>query len=132
MIPFSLNWASIVGILLVFLWIPAVISGFFQIWFTLNRRADTSPRILFKTFFKIFQTIGRAFFIPTAGIIMFFQGWRLDPILQFACFLLAGGITVEMIPNFVDDYYSWRRRTGRAKAAIIVDSQPDDLNEEEK
>ena len=128
----SLNWASIVGILLVLLWIPAVTSGIFRIWFVLNRRADTLPKVLIKTFLIIFQTVGRAFFIPLAGVIFFFQGWRLDPILQFACALLAGGIAVEMVPSFIDDYLGWRKRTGRATAAIVVDSQPDNSAEENK
>ena len=128
----SLNWASIVGILLVLLWIPAVTSGIFRIWFVLNRRADTSPKVLIKTFLIIFQTVGRAFFIPLAGVIFFFQGWRLDPILQIPCALLAGGIAVEMVPSFIDDYQGWRKRTGRATAAIVVDSQPDDSAEENK
>ena len=127
MVSASLNWVSIFGILLVLLSIPAAISGVFQIWFILNRRADTSPRILIKTFFKIFQTFGRAFAIPLAGIILFFQGWRLDPVLQLAVTLLAIGIAVEIVPTFIDDYQGWRKRTGRAKAAIIVNSQPDDL-----
>ncbi len=132
MLNASLIWASIVGLLLVLLWIPAVTSGIFRIWFVLNRRADTSPRVLIKTFFIIFQTLGRAFFIPLAGIVFFFQGWRLDPILQFACALLAGGIAVEMVPSFIDDYQGWRKRTGSATAAIVVDSQPDDSVEENK
>ena len=132
MVNASLNWASLVGILLVLLWLPASVSGIFQIWFTLNRRADTSPRVLIKTFLIIFQTIGRAFFIPLAGVIFFFHGWKLDPILQFACALLAGGIAVEMVPSFIDDYQGWRKRTGRATAAIVVDSQPDDSVEENK
>ena len=130
MVNASLNWASIVGILLVLLWIPAVTSGIFSIWIVLNRRADTSPRVLIKTFLIIFQTIGGAFFIPLAGIVFFFQGWRLDPILQFACVFLAGGIAVDMVPSFIEDYQGWRKRTGRATAAIVVDSQPDDSAEE--
>ena len=113
MVNASLNSASIVGILLVLLWIPAVTSGIFRIWFVLNRRADTSPRVLIKTFLIIFQTMGRAFFIPLAGIIFFFQGWRLDPLLEFALAILAGGIVVEMVPSFIDDYQGWRKRTGR-------------------
>ena len=132
MINASLNWASIVGILLVLLWIPALISGIFRIWFVLNRRADKSPRVLIKTFLIIFQTIARAFFIPLAGVVFFFQGWRLDPILQFACSLLAGGIAVEMVTSFIDDYQGWRERIGRTKAANVVDSQPDDSAEENK
>jgi hypothetical protein len=132
MVNASLNWTSIVGILLVLLWIPAVTSGIFRIWFVLNRRADTSPRVLIKTFLIIIQTLGRAFFIPLAGVIFFFQGWRLDPILQLACALLAAGIAVEMVPSFIDDYQGWRKRTGRATAAIVVDSQLDDSAEEKK
>ena len=132
MVNASLNWASIVGILLVLLWIPAVTSGIFRIWFVLNRRADTSPRVLIKTFLIIFQTIGRAFFIPLAGVVFFFQGWRLDPILQFACALLAGGIAAEMVPSFIDDYQGWRKRSDIATEAIVVDSQPVDSVEENK
>ena len=35
-----------------------------------------------------------------------------------------------MIPQFIDDYQGWRKRTGRATASIIVDNQPDDKEEE--
>ena len=37
-----------------------------------------------------------------------------------------------MVPSFIDDYQGWRKRTGRATAAIVVDSQPDDSGEENK
>ena len=86
----------------------------------------TPDQIFNNRVFKIFQTIGRAFVIPSAGVIFFLQGWRLDPILQLACVLLGIGIAVEIVPTFIDDYHGWRKRTGRAKASIIVNSQPDD------
>ena len=35
---------------------------------------------------------------------MFFQGWRLDPILQFSQFILAVGITFESAPSIASDY----------------------------
>ena len=35
-----------------------------------------------------------------------------------------------MLPQFIDDYQGWRKRTGRATASLIVDTQPDDLKEE--
>jgi len=79
---------------------------------------------------RVFQTIGRTLFIPLAGAIFFFQGWRLDTSLQFGCLLLIGGLTVEMIPQFIDDYQGWRKRTGRATASLIVDNQPDDIQDE--
>ena len=126
----GMNLISIAGLLLFLIWIPAATSGIFQIWFTSNRRADTSPRVIFNTFMRVFQTIGRTLFIPLAGAIFFFQGWRLDTSLQFGCLLLIGGLTVEMIPQFIDDYQGWRKRTGRATASLIVDNQPDDIQDE--
>jgi len=125
-----LNWASIAGLFLILIWIPAIASGVFRIFFTLNRRADTSPRVILKSFYIIFLTAGRAFCIPLAGGILFFQGWRLDPILQLGQSLLVIGIAVEMVPSFIDDYQGWRKRTGRATAAIVVNSQPDDSVDE--
>ena len=126
MVNASLNWASIVGLFLILIWIPAIASGIFRIWFTLSRRVDTSPRVILKTLFIIFLTTGRSFCIPLAGGILFFQGWRLDPILQFGQSLLVIGIAVEMVPSFIDDYQSWRSRIGRASASISVKKQPSD------
>ncbi len=45
--------------------------------------------------------------------------------------LLIGGLFIEMLPQFLDDYQGWRKRTGRATASLIVDTQPDDQKEEE-
>tara|TARA_B100000242_G_C42924064_1_gene428471 strand:- start:330 stop:557 length:228 start_codon:yes stop_codon:yes gene_type:complete len=71
----SLNLTSIAGIFLIIIWKPAISSGVFQIWFTLNGKADTSQKVILKTFFHcFFLTTGRAFCIPLAGGIMFFQG----------------------------------------------------------
>ena len=126
MINASLNWASIAGLFLILIWIPAIASGVFRIWFTLSRRADTSPRVILKTLLIILLTTGRAFCIPLAGGILFFQGWRLDPILQFGQSLLAIGIAVEMVPSFIDDYQNWRSRNGRASATISIKKQPSD------
>ncbi len=70
MVNASLNWASIVGIAL-------ILAGFVP-------------------FFK--QSISTKydpFLVPIfwlCGSILFFQGWRLDPILQIGQFLLAGVI----------------------------------------
>ena len=66
--------------------------GFVQIFFVLQRRADTSPAVIGKSIFLIFQSLGRMIMLPICGGILFFQGWRLDPILQFGQFLLAIGI----------------------------------------
>jgi uncharacterized Zn finger protein (UPF0148 family) len=68
MVNASLNWASIVGVAL-------VIAGFIPF------------------FKKSISTQYDPFLVPIfwlCGLILFFQGWRLDPILQFGQFLLAG------------------------------------------
>ena len=68
MVNASLNWASIVGVAL-------VIAGFIPF------------------FKKSISTQYDPFLVPVfwlCGSILFLQGWRLDPILQFGQFLLAG------------------------------------------
>ena len=70
MVNASLNWASVVGIAM-------ILAGFVP---------------LFK---KSISTKYDPFLVPIfwlCGLILFFQGWRLDPILQFGQFLLAGVI----------------------------------------
>jgi len=126
MINASLNWGSIVGIIL-FLWaIPSWMMGFGQIFFVLQRRADTSPAVIGKTIFIVLQTLGRIVMLPLCGLILFFQGWRLDPILQFAMFLLAIGIIFESAMGIIGDYQMWRVRIGRSKASIAFTNQPSD------
>ena len=126
MVNASLNWASIAGLFLILIWIPAIASGVFRIWFTLNRRADTSPRVILKSFYIIFLTAGRAFCIPLAGGILFFQGWRLDPILQFGQSLLVIGIVVEMGPSFIDDFQKWKSRDSQLSTSISAKKQNPD------
>lgn len=115
MINASLNWASISGLFLILIWIPAIASGVFRIWFTLSRRADTSPRVILKTLLIILLTIGRAFCIPLAGGILFFQGWRLDPILQFGQFLLVGHIINLQIALILSEQRKSRKELSLVK-----------------
>jgi hypothetical protein len=68
----SLNWASIVGIVL-------AVGGAF-LYFMRNFKPA-----LARDYDVFFAAIGLL-----CGGILFFQGWRLDPILQFGQFLLAG------------------------------------------
>ena len=68
--------------------------------------------------------------LPLCGLIIFFQGWRLDPILQFAMFLLAIGIIFESAMGIIGDYQKWRVRTLSAKASIDFTNQSsDDVDE---
>ena len=72
MVNASLNWASIVGIVL------AVCGG--GLYFLRSFKPA-----LARDYDVFFAAIGLL-----CGGILFFQGWRLDPILQFGQFLLAG------------------------------------------
>ncbi len=72
MVNASLNWASIVGIVL------AV--GGAMLYFMRNFKPA-----LARDYDVFFAAVGLL-----CGGILFFQGWRLDPILQFGQFLLAG------------------------------------------
>ena len=76
------------------------------------------------------QAAGRFFLLPLCGGILFFQGWRLDPILQFGQFLLAAGLIFESAPSIASDYQKWRFRTGRANAVIAGQGQPSDIVDE--
>ena len=108
MVNASLNWASIVGIVL------AVCGG--GLYFLRSFKPA-----LARDYDVFFAAIGLL-----CGGILFFQGWRLDPILQFGQSLLVIGIAVEMVPSFIEDYQSWRSRIGRASATISVKNKPSD------
>jgi hypothetical protein len=126
MVALSLNLASLVGVLL-FIWaIPAGIMGLFQIFFVLQRRADTSPAVIGKTILLVVQSLGRMLMLPFSGYILFFQGWRLDPVLQLMTLALGIGIIFESFSSVASDYKTWRMRTGRAIPTIAVQSQPSD------
>ena len=121
---YALNWTSLSALLLLALWLVSVPSAAFQIWFLLTRRADTTPRVLISTIQRFVTGVGRLVGLPAAGAILFFQGWRLDPILQAAVLLLTFGLVLESSNGIVADYNGWRARTGRATAAIPVEEQP--------
>ncbi len=72
MVNASLNWASIVGIVL-------AVGGAFLYFMRSFKPA------LARDYDVFFAAVGLL-----CGGILFFQGWRLDPILQFGQFLLAG------------------------------------------
>ena len=106
----SLNWAAIVGILLFLAALPGAVTAGFQIAFLLGRRKDTSGGIVLATVMRFLILFARLLLLPLIGGILFFQGWRLDPILQFGVFLLAAGYLSELIMSMVYEYGSWLKR----------------------
>ena len=110
MVNASLNWAAIVGILLFLAALPGAVTAGFQIAFLLGRRKDTSGGIVLATVLRFLILFARLLLLPLIGGILFFQGWRLDPILQFGVFLLAAGYLSELIMSMVYEYGSWLKR----------------------
>jgi hypothetical protein len=105
MVNASLNWASIVGIVL-------AVGGALLYFMRSFKPA------LARDYDVFFAAVGLL-----CGGILFFQGWRLDPILQFGQFLLAGttvffayesvrlrGVTTEQARDRFDEPQPIRRR----------------------
>ena len=114
----SLNWASICGIILAIYGIPAGLMGVVQLFFVLQRRANTSTALIIKSIFLVFQSFGRLIMLPLSGGILFFQGWRLDPVLQFCIFLIVLGIIFESAVSITSDIQKWRFHKKRKSSNI--------------
>ena len=119
MVNASLNWASLCGIFIGIYAIPASVFSLIRLYFAINRRADASPVVITRLITNLIQALGR-FSLLICGGILFFQGWRLDPILQFGVFLLAVGVVVESVAAVASDCQEWRQRVRRAEAVIAV------------
>ena len=105
----ALNWPSLVGVVLILFAIPGAVSAGFEVLFLISRRADPEPVLLLRAFHRIVVALGRLLGLPLAGAILFLQGWRLDPILQLAVFILAAGVLIEASGAFAEDLQRWRR-----------------------
>jgi hypothetical protein len=82
MVNFYLGSAALLGLVDIIL---ALVYLVISIVLTITRnRAIGELGIVF----YVFQAIIAPIFLLLAGSIFFFQGWRLDPILTFAVFLL--------------------------------------------
>ena len=102
MVNASLNWASICGIILAFFGLitaPLAITQlviFFQ-----NENKDTYSilKLIYLIIITPLRVIGSLFI----AYILFFQGWRLDPILQFGMFVLIFMYLSEAAFGFLRD-----------------------------
>lgn len=115
MVNASLNWASLMGIICFGYGVVAAALTVPQLIFKLQRRADLTPQLVLNTLTTVVQGLGHALALPLVGGILFFQGWRLDPILQFAMVLLSAGVIVESAGGLVNDFSAWQQgRTDRS------------------
>lgn len=100
MINYGLSISSLLGLfdvilaIIIFIMTLSLISG--------NRGMQTSESIGFHTA----QLIIVPLFLAIAGIILIFQGWRLDPILQI------GVLCLQLVVTFlsVKDFFLYRGR----------------------
>ena len=107
MVNASLNWASIVGILLVVSGIPLFAFSVASI----SRISSSSSDYVF----RILNLIGLLFIPFLCGGILFFQGWRLDPILQFGQFLLVGHVINLQIALILSEQRKSRKELSLVK-----------------
>ena len=111
MVNASLNWASLWGLLLMALWVPALVVSLRRFDVLMDRnQPGASLQGLGYTLFLI-TLAGRCIALPLAGSILFFQGWRLDPILQLGLWMLVWGTIVESIPSIRADHRALKQRS---------------------
>ena len=89
MVNASINWASIVGLVLILSWIPLIVTTITSIS-KLSSSSSDFP-------FRLINLIGLLGIPPICGLILILQGWRLDPLLQFGQFLLVFQLITQQL-----------------------------------
>ena len=113
MVNLSLNWASISGLLLMALWVPALVVSLRRFDLLMVRDPPSASLQGLRLALFLITLAGRCIALPLVGSILFFQGWRLDPILQFGLNLLVLGTIVESIPSIRSDHRALEQRTAK-------------------
>ena len=103
MVNASLNWSSILGLGLILFWIPSYLISLIHVDWLARREVERTQKATEWVVFAV-TFCGRAFCLPFVAGILFFQGWRLDPILQFGVFLLVAGVIAEASRSALSDY----------------------------
>ena len=115
MVNASLNWASTLGIVLVIWGLIAAPASIAQISYLIRYKPDRRKIDYLKVAFRLAIGAGRLFGSLLVGGIFFFQGWRLDPILQFGVFLLILGVILESASGVLSDRKSYLLRKAETK-----------------
>ena len=113
MVNLSLNWATIWGLLLMALWVPALVVSLRRFDLLMDRDQPSASLQGLRLALFLITLAGRCIALPLVGSILFFQGWRLDPILQFGLNLLVLGTIVESIPSIRADHRALEQRTAK-------------------
>ncbi len=113
MVHLSLNWATIWGLLLMALWVPALVASLRRFDLLMDRDQPSASLKGLRLALFLITLAGRCIALPLVGSILFFQGWRLDPILQFGLGLLVLGTIVESIPSIRADHSALQQRSAK-------------------
>ena len=106
----STNFASIAGIIISLWGIIAAPASITQIIYILNRRSGNNKPYIIRSLFVLIMGLGRFFGSFFVGGILFFQGWKLDPIVQFAFLILIFGLIIESSSSVLKDRKEWSAR----------------------
>jgi lysylphosphatidylglycerol synthetase-like protein (DUF2156 family) len=102
-VNFGANVASLIGFAYILLSLVYLI--FMIVWLASRaRRLNSSSLVLY-----IIQVIFIPIILLLSGLILIFQGWRLDPILQFSQLLLTLLVFYLIVKNiFINAIYQNR------------------------
>ena len=109
MVNTSLNWAGITGLILMTWSVFTLPDSISKLVFIIGKRADYELEPLVRRFLMGIRAAGRLIGCSATGLILFFQGWRLDPILQFSVFLLTWGIIFESGSSILRERKRWAK-----------------------
>ncbi|MBD2537956.1 Ycf66 family protein [Coleofasciculus sp. FACHB-SPT36] len=98
MVNYGLNLASLLGLMY---WIIGLIYPIMAIILMIKRSRQTSALFLI---LYVIQIVFLPIIMFSCGFILFSQGWRLDPILQFEQFLLTGMIICIIAKDIYSDF----------------------------
>ena len=111
MVMYVLNWASLWGLLLMALWVPALLVSLRRFDVLMDRDQPRESLQGLRLVWLLVTLAGRCIALPLVGLILFFQGWRLDPLLQFGLTMLVWGTIVESIPSIRADHRALQQRS---------------------
>lgn len=106
----TVNLASLIGTIIYLIWIPVAVAAVMQIRFLIGCRKERTAAIIFATILQFIHLFARLFGLPLIAGILFFQGWKLEPIFVFAFFFLGLGYLSELVMNFKNQLDAWRLR----------------------
>lgn len=104
------NFASLAGIILLLFSLPAALAAAMQIRFLIGCRKERATAIVFAIVLQFIYLFARLLGLPLIGGILFFQGWKLEPIFGFTFFLLGLAYISELVINFKSQRDAWRLR----------------------